>query len=82
MRRGALLAIVIGLVLAGLIGGGRGTNSGVPNTDVGQIDVTFGRINALDLYVPMSLQARTQYGAVSVILTEYADGDSKPGAPR
>jgi hypothetical protein len=68
--------------LAGLIGGGRGTNSGVPNTDVGQIDVTFGRINALDLYVPMSLQARTQYGAVSVILTEYADGDSKPGAPR
>jgi hypothetical protein len=68
--------------LAGLIGGGRETNSGVANAGVSQIDVTFGRINVLDLHIPMSLQARTQYGAVSVTLTEFADGDQKPGAPR
>lgn len=66
--------------LAGMMGAGE--NSRAANADESQIDVTFGRVNVLDLHLPMSLQARTQYGAVSVTLTEFTDGSSPPGTSR
>lgn len=55
--------------LAGQIAG---ANSRTANANASQIEVTFGRVDGLDLHLPMSLQASTQYGAVSVTLTEFA----------
>lgn len=55
-------------LVAGMIGG---SNSRL--AEAGPIDITFGRISRLDLYLPISLQARTGYGAVSVVLTDFAD---------
>ena len=66
--------------LAGMMGGG--ANPRPANAEAPQIDVTFGRINVLDLHLPMSLQARTQYGPVRVTLTEFSDGTTKSGASR
>lgn len=65
--------------LAGMIGGGANAASGA---DPGQIEVTYGRTAALDLHVPISLRAQTRFGAVSVALREFAEGDAKPRSPR
>jgi hypothetical protein len=63
--------------VAGMIGG---SNSRL--ADAGPIDITFGRANRLDLYLPISLQARTGYGAVSVVLTDFADDVQTAATPR
>jgi hypothetical protein len=66
--------------LAGMIGGG--ANASASGADPGQIEVTYGRTAALDLHVPISLRAQTRFGAVSVALREFAEGDAKPRSPR
>lgn len=66
--------------LAGMMGGG--ANPRPASAEAPQIDVTFGRVSVLDLHMPISLQARTQYGPVRVTLTEFADGTAKSGASR
>jgi hypothetical protein len=35
-----------------------------PNADVAQIEVTFGRVSTIDLYVPIYVRASTSFGAV------------------
>lgn len=63
--------------LAGSIGG---ADARAASANADQIDVTFGRVHVLDLHLPISLQARTQYGAVGVTLTGFTDDASKLGA--
>lgn len=63
--------------LAGQIANPKGATA-IP----GPIEVTFGRVNALDLHLPMSLQAPTQYGAVSVTMTEFTGEDPKSDVKR
>lgn len=66
--------------VAGQIGEtGRG-RSASPDSD--RILVTFGRVSTMDLYVPVSVQAQTQFGRASVALTEISVDPARSAASR
>ena len=66
--------------VAGQIGEVDRGRSASPDSD--QILVTFGRVSTMDLYVPVSVQAQTQFGAASVALTEISVDSARSAASR
>ena len=68
--------------VAGQIGEVDRGRSASPNSDIDQILVTFGRVGTMDLYVPVSVQAQTQFGGASVALTEISADPARSTASR
>ncbi len=68
--------------VAGRIGEGDRARSSSPNSNVDQITITFGRTSMMDLYIPVSIQAQTRLGAVSVLLTAFSADSARSAASR
>jgi hypothetical protein len=52
------------------------------NADVAQIEVTFGRVSTIDLYVPICVRASTSFGAVGVVRPRLATDITDAGSAR
>ncbi|QOZ08142.1 hypothetical protein XH96_11820 [Bradyrhizobium sp. CCBAU 51765] len=68
--------------VAGGIGEGDRARSSSPNSNVDQITITFGRTSTMDLYIPVSIQAQTRLGAVSVLLTAFSADSARSADSR
>lgn len=61
-------------------GGVRNDNGTLPTTrngELGEITMTFGLVNAVNVYVPISASAKIGYGALEVRLTQFSSSGAK-----
>ena len=68
--------------VAGRIGEGNRARGASPSSGVDQITITFGRTSIMDLYIPISIQAQTRFGAASVLLTAFGVDPARSAASR